>query len=899
MFYKLDSARVSFREYWWGTPNPLVIIAWILRLLRLRLPGSADDPNVDSLEPFRVSPDQLPEEARGRFHAIHTELQALGFHSPVCYWIHDARNQADICQAVYLHDSGEALARVHYRVWRFPKPAKVYFFPNFLTAFTDGTYLVSTAGRRDMLAPAACRENRRVKATATDLWTSHRAALQKELLFKTVRPVRQERELLQAVEAHHAVVRDFHIDRGVFVPMSEEEERTNLEAAREATAAAAKGSPALPQAQSLPQTSVLLEEIERLQNKRSGWGAGLLVLIVSVGLFLALGAAQWSWEFVAVLLPILFIHELGHYAAMRLFHYSNVKMFFIPLLGAAVSGRHYNVPGWKKVIVSLAGPLPGIFLGAGLGFAAAWFEIDWLHSAAMLAIGLNGFNLLPILPLDGGWVMHALLFSRHYILDAGFRILAVGVLLVGSRFAGDNFLFFFGLAMAAGLPFSFRMAGIVSAIRRQGISTASPDDQSIPPETAEAIAHEIRRRFPHGLTNRNIAQFTLQAFEALNARPPSILATIVLGTVYVGSFLFALAALALLTVGLPLLMSRGFDADHPVRIDEIELAGSDRVGELPKDEATIVATFGSADEAAVEFDALKEQLPVGATLVRFGQSLLVAVPPGGGTAEQWESRWKSQRIEVCNCRMDSPVGFSVAATAPSEEIAIQIQGTLEAYQNCSTWIVPDAPWHPESPPTPEDQHARESFARLMDMEEVYDDPRYKRLSEQISAAYDREDESRAGELEQELESMRKVIQEERLDEFRKKATNERDRDLIELCGRQPSFDFELNESAESGKPEPEAARAAREEAAEEYQKQLDAWQDELAEMLGGTARNHDPGESGTDRFGIEGGTIERNGRVIEMEYVSVSCPVDAAPAIVRWLDGQGCTEIKYSFLCPD
>ena len=35
---------------------------------------------------------------------------------------------------------------------------------------------------------------------------------------------------------------------------------------------------------------------------------------------------------------------------MRLFRYSNVKMFFIPLLGAAVSGRHYNVPGWKKVV---------------------------------------------------------------------------------------------------------------------------------------------------------------------------------------------------------------------------------------------------------------------------------------------------------------------------------------------------------------------------------------------------------------------------------------------------------------------------------------------------------------------------------------------------------------------
>jgi len=41
-------------------------------------------------------------------------------------------------------------------------------------------------------------------------------------------------------------------------------------------------------------------------------------------------------------------------------------MFFVPLLGAAVMGRHYNVKGWQKAVVSLAGPVPGILVGLGL-----------------------------------------------------------------------------------------------------------------------------------------------------------------------------------------------------------------------------------------------------------------------------------------------------------------------------------------------------------------------------------------------------------------------------------------------------------------------------------------------------------------------------------------------------
>jgi len=857
-------------------------------LLRVRLPGSVDDPNVDSLEPFRLSPDRLPDEARARFHVAHQELQALGFHSPVCYWIHDVKHQTDIYQAVYLHDSGQAVARVHYRVWHFTKPAKEYFFPVFVTAFTDGTYLISTAGKRDILAPPACRENRRVAATATSLWDSHQKTLQEELLFKTVRPVRNEYELLEAVESHHATVRDFHVDRGVFVPMTEEEQQRVTEAAQAATEAVSQGE--VPSA-----TPAILEEIEKLQNKRSGWGAGVILLLVSVGLFFAFGAAVWPWGFVAMLLPILFFHELGHYAAMRLFHYSNVKMFFIPLLGAAVSGRHYNVPGWKKVVVSLAGPLPGIFLATALGIAGIFLQIGWLQQAALLAVFLNGFNLLPILPLDGGWVMHTLLFSRHYILDAGFRVLAVVVLLAGSHLSGDRFLFFFGLMMAAGLPVAFRMAGVVTALRRKGVQAASPDGHSVPPETAQVIAEEVRGRFRQGLTNRNVAQFTLQAFEALNARPPGVVATILLGSVYVGSFVFALLALAGLAVGLPMFVNRDSSPEHPIQVDQIEAAGLDPDGDVPESELAVVATFSSNDEAIAQFTELRKQLPANTVLLRFGRSLLVTVPPDGQvTTEQWKSRFARRTREVADGSDNCRLFVSIVVTAPSEEVAAQIQEALQAYDFCPLSMIPKAPWHPLHGPTSEEQEARTLYGALSEAEWMGNDPDFDQLSRQYSEALRNGNRDRCIELEEEQEALRKSIWQKRIDRILKETSEPRQRELIELYQSRPIRESEPEALLEPGQPEPEAVLLARRRAQEEHEQRLNAWEAELAEVLGGIPNQNLP-MPGADRFGVNLGDIERNGCVVQIHGAQLTRPVNGAPALVRWLDELGCTEIKYLF----
>lgn len=104
-------------------------------------------------------------------------------------------------------------------------------------------------------------------------------------------------------------------------------------------------------------------EVEELRSQVNT-SQGLTLLIVSLLLFIGAQASFGAMaDFIAALVIVLVVHELGHYAAMRAFGYRDTKMFFIPFLGAAVSGRHDDASGTQRAVVALAGPLPGIVLG--------------------------------------------------------------------------------------------------------------------------------------------------------------------------------------------------------------------------------------------------------------------------------------------------------------------------------------------------------------------------------------------------------------------------------------------------------------------------------------------------------------------------------------------------------
>jgi Zn-dependent protease len=112
-----------------------------------------------------------------------------------------------------------------------------------------------------------------------------------------------------------------------------------------------------------------------------------------------------------IVIVVIFIHEMGHFLAMKIFRYSDVKMFFVPLFGAYVTGIKREISQRQRAIIILAGPVPGIVIGAICYLFGMDQENNLLLKTGSSFLLLNVFNLLPVTPLDGGNLISILLVS--------------------------------------------------------------------------------------------------------------------------------------------------------------------------------------------------------------------------------------------------------------------------------------------------------------------------------------------------------------------------------------------------------------------------------------------------------------------------------------------------------
>lgn len=156
-------------------------------------------------------------------------------------------------------------------------------------------------------------------------------------------------------------------------------------------------------------------------------GQKSLLLLGSLAAFVAVSMAQGTSSLfdLATLVGVLLVHELGHAIAMLVVGYRDVRIFFIPFFGAAAAGRKQGVARWKQAIVLLAGPVPGVVAG-GL-FLIVDTPVPRMVALQLLVI--NGLNLLPLVPLDGGQLAQLLLFSRQRHLEVVFQGLTAAALL--------------------------------------------------------------------------------------------------------------------------------------------------------------------------------------------------------------------------------------------------------------------------------------------------------------------------------------------------------------------------------------------------------------------------------------------------------------------------------------
>jgi Zn-dependent protease len=127
-------------------------------------------------------------------------------------------------------------------------------------------------------------------------------------------------------------------------------------------------------------------------------------MAVSVGAY----ALLWGWKFGLALVLLIFVHELGHVIELRHQGVPASAPLFIPFVGAVVGMKQLPDDAWKEARVALAGPLLGSAGAAVVWVAAEAYDSEFLLACAFVGFLINLFNLLPIVPLDGGRAVAAL-----------------------------------------------------------------------------------------------------------------------------------------------------------------------------------------------------------------------------------------------------------------------------------------------------------------------------------------------------------------------------------------------------------------------------------------------------------------------------------------------------------
>ena len=121
-------------------------------------------------------------------------------------------------------------------------------------------------------------------------------------------------------------------------------------------------------------------------------------------------------------------HELGHCAALHLLHGR------VTALRITASGAEMQVMGrlsyGGELLAAAAGPTANLLLSLPLAYGGRQGEILYLFAGAQLVLGI--FNLLPILPLDGGsilWNLTAWL-TQPYTADRVTGLVSLGMAVI-------------------------------------------------------------------------------------------------------------------------------------------------------------------------------------------------------------------------------------------------------------------------------------------------------------------------------------------------------------------------------------------------------------------------------------------------------------------------------------
>jgi Zn-dependent protease len=131
-------------------------------------------------------------------------------------------------------------------------------------------------------------------------------------------------------------------------------------------------------------------------------------LVLSMFVSVVAYAHFFGWTFAVGFVALMFVHEMGHVVELRRQGIRASLPLFVPFLGAFVNMREAPRSVYQEALSGLAGPYFGTAASVVVGYWGHATGSKFLLALAFVGFFLNLFNLMPVLPLDGGRAAGAL-----------------------------------------------------------------------------------------------------------------------------------------------------------------------------------------------------------------------------------------------------------------------------------------------------------------------------------------------------------------------------------------------------------------------------------------------------------------------------------------------------------
>ena len=159
-----------------------------------------------------------------------------------------------------------------------------------------------------------------------------------------------------------------------------------------------------------------------------------LTMLLSVGAYALLFPVWFAVGFVL----LIWVHEMGHVLQLKREGIKASAPMFIPFLGAFVAMKEMPKNALVEARVGLAGPLLGTLGALGVWCIYVLTDNPLFLGLAHIGFLINLFNLLPMLPLDGGravgamspvfWLVGILMTAALFFVWPNFIVLIIALL---------------------------------------------------------------------------------------------------------------------------------------------------------------------------------------------------------------------------------------------------------------------------------------------------------------------------------------------------------------------------------------------------------------------------------------------------------------------------------------